>query len=156
MARTHRFTAMLYRVGMNYCVDVAAGAARTWRDEKKVPVEIEVAGSRRKTTALRRADGSYRVFLEASLREAAGVSAGDEVTLSLKKSGELSEAEVPADLERALARSKNNREAWTALTLRQRRDFVRYLEEARGSDTRRRRLDQSLETIREKRRRITT
>jgi hypothetical protein len=153
MARAHRFTATLYRVGMNYCVDVPPGASRAWRGEKKVPVEIEVAGSCRKTTALRRADGSYRVFLETSLREAAGVSAGEEVTLVLSQSVELSEPVVPADLERALTRSKNNRDAWTALTLRQRRDFVRYLEEAKGADTRKKRLARSLETIRERLRR---
>ena len=152
MARKDRFTATLYRVGMNYCVDVPEHVSSGW-DARHVPVKINVVGLLGRTTAMRRKDGGYRVFVNVSLREMSDLGAGDDIDVSVTPTAELSEPAVPADLERALARSRKDRDAWMGLTLRQRRDFVRYLEEARGAETRRKRLTRGLETMITKKRR---
>ena len=102
---------------------------------------------------MRRKDGGYRVFVNVSLREMSDLGAGDDIDVSVTPTAELSEPAVPADLERALARSRKDRDAWMGLTLRQRCDFVRYLEEAKGAETRRKRLTRGLETIRTKKQR---
>lgn len=152
MDRTNAFSATLYKIGMNYCVDIPESVTASWKD-RHVPVKLVVQGLLGTTTALRRKDGGYRVFVNVSLRELSDLEAGSKVNVRVEPTSELSEPEIPEDLERALARRKTNRSAWTALTLRQRRDFVRYLEEAKGTDTRKKRLAQGLETIRRKTRR---
>ena len=52
-SRAYEFAATLYRVGMNYCVDVPAPGSRSWSGEKKVPVELRAADATTQTTALR-------------------------------------------------------------------------------------------------------
>jgi hypothetical protein len=135
---------------MNYCVDGPARVSRGWGPERQIAVRARCADARVETTALRRADGSYRIFVATPLRRAAGAGEGDSIALELERIPELSEPDVPSDLQRALAQSKDDRDAWRALTLRQRRDFARYLGEARGVETRRRRLSDGLERIRRK------
>jgi hypothetical protein len=149
MTRMDEFPATLYKIGMNYCVDVPTDVTSSWKD-RHVPVRLVVEGLVGFTTALRRKDGGYRVFVNVSIRELAGLAEGSEVAVRLEPTSELSEPDVPEDLERALSLSKTDQNAWDALTLRQRRDFVRYLNEAKGADTRKRRLTHGLETIRSK------
>lgn len=149
MAPTDRFTATLYRIGMNYCVDVPPHVSTGW-DARHVPVQIVVVGLVGRTTAMRRKDGGYRVFVNVSLREMSDLRDGDAIDVRVTPTEELSEPDVPTDLERALAGSKVDRDAWTGLTLRQRRDFVRYLGEAKGAETRQKRLTRGLQTIRKK------
>lgn len=151
MAGTDGFTATLYRIGMNYCVDIPGSVSAGW-DARHVPVDIVVMGLMGKTTAMRRKDGGYRVFVNVSLREMSDLEEGDAIDVRVTPTAELSEPEVPPDLERALARSQADRDAWTGLTLRQQRDLVRYLDEAKGADTRREHLVRGLDTIKIKRR----
>lgn len=135
---------------MNYCVDVPNRVSRALAPERSVPVSLTAGGETAETTALRRAGGGYRVFLSTPLRRAASVSAGDSVSVSLRRLAELQEPETPDDLERALVESPRAKQAWQSLTLRQRRDFLRYLNEARSTPTRMKRLSDGLEKIQEK------
>jgi len=144
------FGGALYRVGTNTCVDVPVFVSRPWGAAKTVALEIEAGGQRATTTAMRRSGGQYRVFITTSLRDACGVSEGDEMRLGVRRITELSEPDVPRDLGEALSRSSRHRAHWEALTLRQRRDFVRYLGEAKTRMTRSKRLAAGLERIREK------
>lgn len=152
MAQTEAFRATIYKIGMNYCIDIPDRLTSSW-NERHVPVRLVVEGLIGKTTALRRKGGGYRAFVDLSIREICHLVEGQDITVRLEPTSELPEPDIPEDLERALECQKSDSTAWTALTLRQRRDFVRYLNEAKSSDTRKRRLSQGLETIRARTRR---
>lgn len=81
------FTATLYKNGSSYCVDIPASVTSAWSD-RHVPVELVVEGLVDRTTAVRRKDGGYRVFVRISIRELAGLKAGSEATVRLERARE--------------------------------------------------------------------
>jgi hypothetical protein len=73
------------------------------------------------------------------LQAAAGVGAGDMVTIELSPIEE-PEPALPSDLNEALARSPEARRTWDATTTIARLDWIHWLESAKQEKTRRKRL----------------
>lgn len=145
-----RFTAIIYRVGMNYCIDTPARVSRVLGSAARVPVLGTVDGHEFSTNMIRRADGGYRVFLNGHVRTAAGVGVGDSVVLELRLDAEPREPPVPEDLRAALERVDGGLEALRSMPPGMRRDAVRSIESARRPETRAKRVDQIVEIVLER------
>jgi uncharacterized protein YdeI (YjbR/CyaY-like superfamily) len=90
--------------------------------------------------------GEFLVGLNREVRQAAGVEAGDGVRVVLKLDTDVRDVEVPDDLAAALAQH-NARARFDALAFTHRKEYVRWVTEAKRDDTRRRRIDQAVEMI---------
>lgn len=99
-----------------------------------------VAGQTLRTTLLPAAGGSYRLFLNRAMREAAGADAGDPVGVSLRLDGGSREMPVPADFAAALSRAPDALSYFTEATTALRREVLRYIEQAKARATRARRI----------------
>jgi hypothetical protein len=139
---THRFVAVIYRVGILRCVSVPEEVcARLVRGrERTVPVVVTVAGQTARTTLLPAAGGSYRLFLDRAMRKAAGTDTGDPVGVSLRLDRASREMPVPADFAAALARVPDAQRYFAAVTTALRREVLRYIEQAKAPATRARRI----------------
>ncbi len=143
-----RFSAAIYRVGMNYCVDVPAGASSALGAGTHPPVAGEVAGVGFRTRLTPRGGGAYRLFLNGAVRAAAAAGVGDVVEVEVWPDAAPRDPALPADLASALDAIPGALEAFESLTEAQRTGMVAFLERARTAETRARYVQRVVEEAR--------
>jgi hypothetical protein len=110
------------------------------------PVTVTVGGHSYRTTVARMG-GRFLVPLSAENRTAAGVAAGDQVDIDIEPDTTPREVEVPADLTEALAGDDAARATFGGLSYTHRKEWVRWVEEAKKADTRATRLAKTVEAL---------
>ena len=110
------------------------------------PVTVTVGGHSYRTT-IARMGGRFLVPLSAENRTAAGVAAGDDVDVDIEPDTAPREVELPADLTEALTRDEAARATFDA-SYTHRKEWVRWVEEAKKADTRAARLAKTVEALR--------
>jgi hypothetical protein len=115
---------------------------------KRFPVVATVNGYTWRTTVARMG-GEFLLGLNRAVRAAAGVEAGDRVEVDLELDTAPREVEVPQALADALAADPDAREAFDRLAYTHRKEYARWIEDAKREETRRRRLAQALEMLRQ-------
>ncbi|HEY3529405.1 MAG TPA: YdeI/OmpD-associated family protein [Nocardioides sp.] len=113
---------------------------------KRPPVTVTVNGHSYRTTAVRM-EGRFFVPLSAENREAAGVAAGQEVTVDIEGDTAPREVTVPDDL--ADAMDDAARAAYDRLSYTHRKEWVRWVEEAKKPETRATRIEKTVTGLRE-------
>jgi hypothetical protein len=113
---------------------------------KTPPVQVTVNGH---TFAGRigRMRGESLLGFNKAVREAAGVEAGDEIELSISLDAAPREVEVPAALATAFEADPAARKAFDALAFTHRKEFARWVAEAKRDETRERRVAQAIEML---------
>jgi hypothetical protein len=114
---------------------------------KRFPVVATIDG-RPFRLSVARMGGEFLVGLRRDVREQAGVEAGDVVDLRLELDTAPREVEVPPALAVALAADPEAKARFDGLAFTHRKEFARWVEEAKREDTRRRRVAQAVEMIR--------
>jgi hypothetical protein len=115
---------------------------------KRFPVVATVNGYTWRTTVTRMR-GEFLLGLNRDVREAAGVNAGDSVNVEIGLDDAPRELEVPEPLATALDEDPVAGAAFRSLAYTHRKEFARWIEEAKREDTRKRRLETALEMLRE-------
>ncbi|MFC8981235.1 YdeI/OmpD-associated family protein [Streptomyces sp. NPDC057411] len=111
------------------------------------PVTITVNGhSWKSRVALLR--GRHLLGLSNANRRAAGVEVGDEVEVELRLDTEPRVVVEPPDFVQALDEDPVARAAYDALAYSRKREHVRAIESAKKPETRRRRIEKSIATLR--------
>jgi hypothetical protein len=111
------------------------------------PVTVTIGGHTYRTTVARMG-GRFLIGLSAENRTAAGVAAGDEVDVGIELDAEPREVEVPADLAEALAHDQAARANFDGLSYTHRKEWVRWISEAKKAETRTARLAKMVESLR--------
>jgi hypothetical protein len=91
--------------------------------------------------------GQFLIPLSAENRSAAGVAAGDEVDVEITLDTAPREVEVPADLAAVLAADPEAQRLFDALPFTHRKEYVRWVEEAKKPETRQNRLAKTVERL---------
>ena len=81
------------------------------------------------------------------MREAAGVEAGDVVTLEIAPVAEEPEPTVPADLRKALAVAPKARAVWSDITPIARRDWIQWITSGKRAETRALRIGKACDML---------
>src|SRR3954468_14646435 len=124
-----------------------AQVAAVGEGAKRFPVVATVNGYTWRTSVARMG-GESLLGLNRQVREAAGVAAGDTVDVVLLLDREPREVDVPDDLAAALAADAEAKAIFDALAFTHRKEYARWITEAKRDDTRQRRLSQAIEMIR--------
>jgi hypothetical protein len=112
---------------------------------KRPPVKVTINGyTYRNTVAVM--GGRYMIGVAAEHRTAAGVSAGDELDVTLELDAGPRTVEVPADLAKAL-KAAGATEAFERLAFTHRKEHVRAVEDAKKPETRERRIAKAVEMV---------
>ena len=114
---------------------------------RRPPVTVTIGGHSYRTTVARMG-GRFLVPLSAENRTAAGVAAGDLVDVDIEPDPTAREVDVPADLAEALARDDAARATFDGLSFTHRKEWVRWVEEAKKAETRATRLAKTVESLR--------
>lgn len=115
-------------------------------DSRRPPVTITVNGYTYRTTAVRMG-GRFLVPLSAEHRTASGVAAGDEVSVEIALDVEPREVVVPDDLAEAM--DEPTRATYDALAFSHRKEWVRWVEDAKKPETRTARIEKTVAALRE-------
>ena len=128
--------------GIRVPADVVEGLG----SHRRPPVRVTVGGHTYRTTVAPMS-GAYFVPLSAENRTAAGVAAGDRVTVDVELDTEPRVVQVPADLAEALARVPVARDRFGALSYSKQRAHVLSVEGAKTAETRARRVTKVLDEL---------
>ena len=90
--------------------------------------------------------GENLIGLNKAVREAVGVAAGDTVAVEITVDGAERSVEVPDDLAAALA-DAGATEAFAALAPSHRKEYVRWVTEAKKAETRASRIAKAVEMV---------
>ena len=112
------------------------------------PVRVTVGGHTYRSTIAKYGD-EYFLPLNRENRRAAGVAAGDRVTVSVEPDEEPRTVAVPDDLAAALARDGRAAGAFERLSYSHRREYVEWVTAARRPETRERRIAKALALLAE-------
>ena len=93
--------------------------------------------------------GEFLLGLNRAVRQEAGVEAGDTVEVKLELDTAPREVEVPVALANALAEDSQARAAFARLAYTHRKEYARWIDEAKRDETRQRRVAQALEMLRQ-------
>lgn len=133
-------TTILKAEGLNATgIQVPAEVMSALGTQKRPKVKITLNGYTYRSTVAPFGD-VFMLPLSQEHREAAGVSAGDQVDVTLELDLEPRTVEVPEDLNRALSEKSGALEAFEALSYSKRKEFVRQVNEAKAQETRSRRI----------------
>lgn len=115
---------------------------------KRLPVVVTIGSYTYRSTIAPYSD-IYMLPLAAEHREAAGVAAGDEIEVDLVVDDAPREVEVPADFAAALDADPAARRTFDALSYSNKRAHTLNIEGAKSPETRQRRIEKSIATLRE-------
>ena len=114
---------------------------------KRFPVVATVNGYTWRTSVVRMG-GEFLLGLNRAVRQEAGVEAGDTVDVVLELDTAERTVEVPEALATALAADPAAAAAFEGLAYTHRKEYARWIAEAKRDETRQRRLAQALEMLR--------
>lgn len=114
---------------------------------KRFPVVATVNGYTWRTSVARMG-GEFLVGLSREVRDGAGVQAGDEVEVSIGLDQAPREVDVPAALAAALAADAEAGAAFERMAFTHRKEYARWIAEAKRDETRERRVAQAVAMIR--------
>jgi uncharacterized protein YdeI (YjbR/CyaY-like superfamily) len=93
--------------------------------------------------------GEFLLGLNRAVREASGVEAGDAVEATIELDAAPREVEVPPTLESALVADPAASQAFEGLAFSHRKEYARWIDEAKRPETRERRVAQAVQMLRE-------
>lgn len=110
------------------------------------PIVLTVAGyTFRSTVAVY--GGEYFIGMRRSHRDAAGVKAGQTVSITIALDDQPRVVEPPDDLAAALKKNASARAAWDALSFTHKREHAEAILDAKKPETRARRLEKTIEML---------
>lgn len=150
---TIRLKARLNRIGSYFVVRVPERESRNLASRSIVMVKGILNGVDFKTVLEPDGKGSHWFIIDRQLREAAGVNAGDMVTLSMQPTDEWLEPELPTDLKEALSETAGTFDVWKDITPLARWDWIRWINSTKVPETRRRRIEKTCSMFKKGKRR---
>ena len=90
------------------------------------------------------------LILTQSVRKAIGKQPGDSVQVVIRQDPERRQVQVPADLQQLLQKDPQAHRFFAALSYTHQKEYVQWITEAKKPETRQRRLDKTLQMLKEK------
>jgi hypothetical protein len=115
--------------------------------KKRFPVRATINGYSWRTTVTPMR-GENLLGLSKEVRAGAGVEAGDAVDVLIELDGQPREVELPEALAQALAADNAARAAYEGLSFTHRKEYARWVADAKREETRTERVAEALERLR--------
>jgi hypothetical protein len=145
-SRPQRFRATIRKHGLNPYVDAPPAVSRAlaaYAHAGRIGFEGRLNRTEVRGNLVPAGRGRHRLYVNGGMRSAAGVGVGDTVSFELRATSP-GTVRPPADVAAVLRRVKGARAAFDALVPSHRRELLRYIDDARTPDTRRRRIDNTI------------
>ncbi len=114
---------------------------------KRVPVRVTLNDYTYRTTIAVYGGKSY-IGVRREVREAAGVAAGDPLTVGLEYDAEVRAVDLPPALRRVLEADAAAAAAFEKLSYTRKKEFMQWVTGAKRAETQRRRMEQAMAMLR--------
>jgi hypothetical protein len=115
----------------------------------RAPVKVTVNGFTFRSTVFFMG-GQFMVPFNKANRDGAGVAAGDKIKVLIELDTEKRTVAIPNDLAAALAKNKTAAAVWEKMSYTHKREYVESIENAKRPETRRRRIEKTLDALEKK------
>jgi bifunctional DNA-binding transcriptional regulator/antitoxin component of YhaV-PrlF toxin-antitoxin module len=115
--------------------------------DKRPPVNATIDGVPFQTRLVRMGSPCHVVGVPKEIRVQLGKGVGDTVKITLEPDATPRVVEVPPDLAQVLKKSPKAKEFFEGLSYTHRKEYVRWITEAKKEETRLRRLDKTVEML---------
>lgn len=115
---------------------------------KRVPVKVRINDAEYRTTIFHM-KGKYMLVVPKHFREAAGVQAGEKITVEMERDTEKRTVEVPQDLAEALKKSALT-DVFSRMSYTHQKEYVNAINEAKRQETRVRRIEKAVQEVSKK------
>lgn len=132
---SQRFSAIIFKVGINPCVDVPARVSAALGGKGYIPVAGTINGHRFKAGLVSLGKGRHRLFINGILRKAAEVDTGDRITVVLEHDPRPRKLPVPKAFAEALKADPAAKKAWEGLTPSRRKEILSYLDHLKTAES---------------------
>jgi hypothetical protein len=132
---SHRFSATIFKVGINPCVDVPADLSTALGKKGYVPVRVVIKGFSFRAGLVSLGGGRHRLYINGVMRRAAGVDTGDQIDVTIDHDRAPRKDPIPRPLTKALQASTRAKQAWKDLTPSRRKEIVRYLNNLKSQES---------------------
>jgi hypothetical protein len=144
------FTTKLLQSGANVGIHVPDEVVASFGVGKRVPVVVTVNGGYSYRNTISSMGGRSLISFNADTRAKTGLGGGDEVEITLELDDAPRTVEMPAELAAALEGDPEAAAAWARLAPSHQKEHARAIAEAKGEDTRARRVAKAVEALRAK------
>ena len=143
----YTFAARIQKIWIMRCVDLPRDLSKSLRqsvgeDARHVPVHGWIEGLPMQSTLVPAGAGRYRLHVHSRIWRKLRIDAGATVEVTLLIDSEPRDPALPADLAAGLAATPRALESFNAQTAAMRRQIVQFLEAAKRSATREKRIQQ--------------
>jgi hypothetical protein len=114
---------------------------------KRMPVNATINGYTYRTR-IAVYGGQYYLGVRREIREAAGVAAGDQLTVALEYDAELRTVDLPDVLRSAVEADAQTAAAFDKLSYTRKKELVQWVTGAKRPETQRRRMEQAMAMLR--------
>jgi Bacteriocin-protection, YdeI or OmpD-Associated/Domain of unknown function (DUF1905) len=144
-----RFRAVVNRKeGGEVCsINIPFDVEQTFGARGRVPVRGTINGAPFRSSVFRMGGDCHFMVVNREMRQAAGLRGGETVPVTMERDTKPRTVTPPADLARAIKADKDAQSAWDKLSYTHRKEHVRAVEEAKKPETRRRRIERSVELL---------
>ncbi|MGV3712970.1 YdeI/OmpD-associated family protein [Pseudolysinimonas sp.] len=142
------FRTVLLQKGNNVGIVVPDEVVDSFGVGKRVPVVVTVDGGYSYRNTISSMGGRFMISFNADTRAKTGRGGGDEVEITLEHDTAPRTVEMPEALATAVAGEPALLAAWEGLAPSHQKEFARSIDEAKGDDTRARRVEKALEKLR--------
>ncbi|HEY2979535.1 MAG TPA: YdeI/OmpD-associated family protein [Anaerolineales bacterium] len=122
-----RFSAVIFKVGINPCVDVPARISVALDRKGYIPVKGTLNGHAFKAGLVSLGNGRHRLYINGPMRKTAGVDTGDKVTVVLDYDPQPRRLPIPGKFKQSLGANPKAKRAWDDLTATRRKEILSYL-----------------------------
>lgn len=113
---------------------------------KRVPVKVSINGADYRSTIVRMG-GRYVMGVPKKFRDEAGIKGGELILVTMEKDTAPRIITPPEDFAEALAKNPDAQANWGKLSYTHQKEYARAVEESKREETRRRRIEKSVEMI---------
>jgi len=146
----HSFKAVLVRpegIGTWTFVPVPEKVSRAFTTRGRVPVTGTIQDVPFTGAMMPDGNGGHFIVVKAEIREKAGVTAGDAVTVTIRKDEKTRTVEVPPELASVLREDTAARKAFDAMSYSHQKEYAQWIAEAKKPETRAARAQKALGMI---------
>jgi hypothetical protein len=129
------FTAVIFKVGINPCVDIPQKVSRAFNKRGYVPVKGMINGKRLIANLVPIGNNRHRLFINGDMRNRAKVDVHDRIELILEVDSRPRIEPMTKGLSLVLSRNKSAMSNWEMLAPSRRKEILRYLNFAKRPET---------------------
>ena len=144
-----RFRALVERrEGGEVCsIQIPFDVEQTFGGRGRVPVRGTINGAPFRSSVFRMGGDCHFMVVNRQMREAAGVTGGETVPVTMERDDAPRVIEPPDDFARALKANSEARATWDKLSYTHQREHVQSIEDAKKPETRQRRIENSIRLL---------